>query len=417
MLASSDADASIHRQSLACGAQLAVETLPARSTAMLYLRVLSGLVDEPVEHAGIHALVEQTINKGTQRRSGRELADAFDARGARFGGMAGRQSAVFTLTCLPEFLDELIPLVAEALSEPAFPQDACKVAVDLAQQELRHLEDSPQQLLRREIQRITLGEVHGRHVGGDAQSLRRLGPADFRAHWQRAYGAQRLQIAVAGPVDSDALAQQLEQQLASLGPDVSPADDRISELPSGARAHLQKDLKQEYIAITLPGCQQTDPRYATEQVFLHVLAGGFSARLFTEVREKRGLVYWVGAWAEHPRGGGVVHVGASTTPERCRETYEVLLAELRRVADDVTEAEVDRARRGLIAHHRTEGDLTRARAASLSEGLFYPLAEIGLEPKIDAIGKVTLDQVRAYAANLPQERANVATVGPVALEA
>ena len=49
-----------------------------------------------------------------------------------------------------------------------------------------------------------------------------------------------------------------------------------------------------------------------------------SGRLFTEVREKRGLVYWVGAWCETPRGSGVMFLGASTTPQRCDETYEAL---------------------------------------------------------------------------------------------
>ena len=103
------------------------------------------------------------------------------------------------------------------------------------------------------------------------------------------------------------------------------------------------------MAITLRGVPKTDPQFPVEQMLLRVLAGGMSGRLFTEVREKLGLVYWVGAWHEQLRGKGIIHLGASTTPERAHKTFDKLLEELGRIAEDLTEAEVERARTGLIA--------------------------------------------------------------------
>ena len=182
-----------------------------------------------------------------------------------------------------------------------------------------------------------------------------------------------------------------------------------------AREHRHKELEQQYIGITLPGVPRDHPDFPAEQVLLSVLSGGMSGRLFTEVREKQGLVYWVGAWHEQPRGKGVLHVGASTTPERCDRTLETLLRELRRVGEDLTEAETVRARDNLIAQYETEDDLTRARAGDLSDDLFHFSRPIGREKKLAALRAVTLEQVAAYAQRLPLDKLCVATLGPRAL--
>jgi predicted Zn-dependent peptidase len=140
-----------------------------------------------------------------------------------------------------------------------------------------------------------------------------------------------------------------------------------------------------------------------------------SGRLFTEVREKQGLVYWVGAWSEQPRGHGFIHLGASTTPTRCEQTYRTLLRELERVGEDLTEAEVVRARDGLVAQWETEDDLTRARASSLSDDLFHFGAPIGRAAKLARVRAVTLNGVRAYAQGLRRDERCVATLGSAAL--
>ena len=155
-----------------------------------------------------------------------------------------------------------------------------------------------------------------------------------------------------------------------------------------------------------------EPQFPVERVLLSVLSGGMSGRLFTEVREKQGLVYWVGAWHEQPRGRGIIHLGASSTPENCERTYRTLLRELERVGADLTDDETRRARDGLIAHMETEDDLTRARTLGLSDDLFHYGRPIGPLPKIAAIRTVGVDAVATYARQLRRDEICVATVGP-----
>lgn len=413
--ATSRIDADFFHAHLDSGVELAVDRLPQRDTAALVFRMLTGLPEEPPELAGIAAIVESTLAKGTERFSGRELADAFEGLGAIESSYSGRESMVLRVICLPEFVLDVVELAAEMFCRPTFPEEACAVAVELAQQELRSIEDDPADVCRMMIQRLTLGPVLGRDPLGEPEALARITPQAVREHWRRTYAASRLQVAAAGPIDPQALAARLDACFGGFGGAARSRPEAFAFEFKPGRVHRTKDLKQQQIAITLPGLARCAPDFAVEQVLLGVLSGGMSGRLFTEVRERQGLVYSIAAWHEQPRTGGVIHLRASSTPENCRRTFETMLHEIGRLSEDLSEAETARARNGLIAHALTQDDLTRARAAGLSEDLFYFGRPVGLAPKIDAVRAVTREQVERYAAGLSARRACVATFGPAEL--
>ncbi len=397
---------------LDCGIEFSAEPLPDRAAVTLAFRLLGGAADDPAELTGVTAIVERTLSKGTQRFDGRQLADAFDAIGAQWSTATGRQSLLVRVACLPEFVERAVELVAEMLCHPTFPEEACKVAVELSLQDLKHLEDDPDSVLRLMTQRLTLGPVYGRNVQGELETLPRITRETVRNRWKTAFHRGRLQVCAAGALQVEPLAALIERHLGKLGDAAQAGRDAARLEFTPGRVHRNKDLKQQYIAITLPGLRRGDADFAVEQVLLGVLSGGMSGRLFTEVREKLGLVYWVGAWHEQLRDTGVIHLGASTTPERCQQTFDTLLRELQRLGEDLSEREVKRARDQLIAHLETEADLTPARVAGLSEDLFYFSRPIGLVAKLDALRAVDLPRVVDYARRLPRTRLCVATLGP-----
>lgn len=405
------APADLFYRELACGVDFAADVLPDRSTVAMSFRLLTGAADDPETQSGLSSIVEHTLNKGTAHFDGRGLADAFDASGIQWGSSTGRQSTLIRVLCLPEFVDRAIELVTEMVCRPTFPDEAVSVAVELAQQDLKQLEDDPGDLVRVMIQRMTLGPQLGRHPGGDPESLSRITPQSVRDHWRGNYHAGRMQVSVAGAVDVERIAAALERQFGGLGDSHRSGRAPIAVQFTPQRRHRAKELKQEYIAISMVGTPRDHADFAIEQVLIGVLSGGMSGRLFTEVREKQGLVYWVGAWHEQPRGIGVIHLGASTTPERCDRTFQTLMREIERLGEDLTAEETERAKNQIIAHWKTEDDLTRARAGSLSDDLFYFGRPVGLAPRIDAIQRVTLDAVVQHARRLRRDELCVATLG------
>lgn len=406
----------IHRR-LECGVEMAALPMPGRRTVAYEIRVLAGLADEPPEMGGLARTVEETISKGTEQRSAQELSDAFDSLGAQTGSGVGRESMVFRCVCLPEYLDRALGLHAEMLRTPTFPDSYCRVAVELAQQELTALEDEPEELARRLVGPHAFGDVLGRHELGTRESLARIDRDAVVGFWKTNFTSGRLKIAVGGAIDVEGVAARVDQHFGGFG-DAEPAAGNgypIGFAP-GFR-HQPKELEQQHMLICWPGVAVPDQEYPVERLALGVLGEGMSSRLFTEVREKQGLVYWVGAWDEHPRGAGRIFLGASTTPARCDQTYEALLREVDRLAEDLTEDELDRVKVSIIAKSKTHGDITRARVGELSGDLFQYGRPVPLEEKHAMIRAVTIADVQRYLAEHPRNRLCVQTLGPRTLEA
>jgi predicted Zn-dependent peptidase len=397
---------------LPCGMEYGVLALPRRHVVTFQLRVLAGSTSEPEDRLGVAQLVEDTLDKGTEKRSGRALSDAFDAIGAACRSGSGRETTTFTCTMLPEHFEEAVALHAEFLRTPTFPLDAVKVAAELARQEITNLADDAQGLTDKIISRQAYGPVMGRHVLGEPHTLETITRDDIVAHWRTFYCAGRMVAAAAGPMEPSRVADVLERHFGGFG-SAKPAGREVYPIQFQASAsHHHKELEQEQIGICWPGVDATHPEFPVQQIVLGILSGGMSGRLFTEVREKQGLVYWVAAWQDTPRGYGMLFLGASTTPERCDRTYHTLLREVDRLAEDIEPDELERARTGILAQQDTRGDSTRSHCGELASDLFFYGRPVPPEEKTARLQAVTVDHVREYLLRYRRDRLCVVTLGP-----
>ncbi len=400
-----------HR-TLTNGIELAVLPIPDRHVIAIQIRVLAGLALEPAEQLGLTRVLEEAIDKGTEKRSGRELSDAFDAIGATRSVGVGRETFTFTCTVLPEHFERVVELHAELLRTPTFPEDVVKTAIELTRQELVALEDDAQGLSDLYLSRQALGPLLGRHPLGTAESLARLTRDNLVDYWQRYFCTGRTLVVTAGAIDAERAATAFEKHFEGFG-DATPAGRSPFPIEFTAkRSHYTKQLEQEHIGLCWPAVDAKHDDFPTQCVMLGVLSGGMSGRLFTEVREKLGLVYWVSAWQETPRGSGLVFMGASTTPARCDKTYNTLLREVDRLADDIEEDELERAKTGITASWETRGDGTRARCSELASDLFIFGRPISVEEKVAKIEAVTIEDVKRYLAAYPRNKLSVVTLGP-----
>jgi predicted Zn-dependent peptidase len=401
-----------HHCRLDCGVEFAALPIEGRRTASYEIRILAGLADEPEDRLGLARIVDETIDKGTRQRSAREVSDAFDAIGADVSSGVGRESFVFRCNCLPEYVEQAFALHAEMLTTPLFPDDFVKVAIELGQQELTALEDDPGELTRKLLAPRAYGRLLGRHELGARETLARITREDVVSYWKRHFSAARTQMVVAGAVDADQVARQIERLFGGMGqPGVDGRRPFPIEFSPGAH-HQDKELEQQHILMCWPGAAVPDADYPVERVALTVLGRGMSSRLFTEVREKQGLVYSVGAWDEHPRGAGMIFIGASTTAARSNRTVRALLREVDRLSEDITEEELDRAKVRIIAKSQTHGDITRARTAELGSDLFYYGRPVPLAEKNERVAAVSISDVQHYLAAHPRDRRCMVTLGP-----
>jgi len=403
-----------HR-ALSNGIEFGCVELPGRHVVALEFRVRTGMADEPDDRLGLAHVVQETINLGTAAHDGRGLSDAFDEIGASHGAWTGREASGYHCLVLPEYVERAVELHAEFLRTPTFPDDVVKVAIDLARQEIEALNDDAQALADKLLDAQAYGPVLGRHALGEPHTLDRLNRDAVVDHWRTMHHSGRLQVTAAGAVDAPKLADLLEKYFAGFGSSEPSGARRFPVRFAPDRVHHHKDLEQEQIGIAFPGVSLIDRDYAIQRVMIGVLSGGMSSRLFTEVREKQGLVYWVSAWSETPRGAGMIFLGASATPERCEQTLDTLLREVDRLSEDLTEHEVARAATGIVAKLETQGEITRSRCGELSEDLFQRGRPKEHEQKIAEVKAVTPDDIRRFLAEHPRDRISVVTLGPKVL--
>ncbi len=398
-------------ENLDCGIEVGAQLIPDRRTVSVEIRFHTGFVDEPADKLGLAHVLDEVITKGTARRGRRELSDAFDEIGVSYSSWAGRQSFGFSFTALPEFLVPALELHAEFLTTPALEPDACEIAVELSRQELSSLEDDPRELCDKYLMRQAYGPLLGRHALGERKTIDTISREDVHEFWSRHFGAGRMTVAAAGPIDFALLCETLARLFGGFGGAERAGRSVLPIEFRPARAHYDRDLEQTQVALCWPGVPATHSEYWTERVLINVLGGGMSSRLFAEVREKLGLVYFIDAWSEHPRGAGMIHVAASTTPQRCGETYRTILRELERLSEDLTDDERDRAVNGLVARTETRGDLTSSRCREIAGDLFHYGRAIPLEEKIAAVRAVTVDDIKGYLRRHPRDNLCVVTLG------
>jgi len=400
---------------LPCGIEYGVLPIRGRHVAAFEIRVLAGLGEEPEDKLGIARVTEETITKGTEQRDGRALSDAFDAIGAARGSGAGVETTTFACTVLPEYFEQAVALHAEFMRTPTFPQNVLDVCIELTRQEHLVLQDDAHELADKLLSRQAYGPVLGRHRLGEPQTIDSITRDDVVDHWRRHFHGGRMLVSVAGAVSAEQVADVFERHFASFG-SPGPAGRAHYDLEfTPATAHHPKELQQEHIGICFPGVSVTSDEFPTQRVIIGILSGGMSARLFTEVREKQGLVYWVSAWQESPRGSGMIFLGASTTPDRCDKTYDTLLREVDRLSEDLVREELERAVTGIAAKTDTRGYTTRALCGELADDLFHYGRPVPTAEKLDLLRAVTIDDIKRYLRTHPRDQLSVVTLGPKGL--
>lgn len=400
---------------LSNGVRFVGERIERSEAVALAVRVSAGSKDDPGNKLGLADLVQETLLKGTRKRDARALSDAFDFYGIQHNEQTFTESTVLQLRCLPEHLGRALGLLREVLSQPSFPEKECATARIMAVQSLKRLEDEPLSKVFVLLKELYFGTEWGHVELGSETTVPEVSRSDIEAFWKAHYIPAGTVVSAAGKFDPAALQKELETLLANSGP-AWPQESPPPPPANHLGKHAYKDSQQTQIALAFPAVPRSHPAYYTARVAVGVLAGGMSARLFTEVREKRGLVYAVGAQAISLRGSGAIYAFAGTTAPRAAETLQVLKAELVRLGLDATQEEMDRAKVGLKARMLMDQESTYHRAREMLDDVFLENRIVPVSEVVQRIDAVTIEDIKAYWNSHPVEPGALVVLGREALE-
>jgi len=183
-------------------------------------------------------------------------------------------------------------------------------------------------------------------------------------------------------------------------------------LRRGKYTHINNDGAQVHIALMTETVKPTDDDYYNARIAISVLSGGMSARLFTEVREKRGLCYAIGARYHGLKEAAGIMCYAGTTPDKAQETLDCVIDEFNRLGEGITEDEIARAKVGLKSSLILQSESSSSRAGAIGSD-YYILGRVrSLDEIKDKIEATSVDSVLSFLRGNPFREFTVVTIGP-----
>jgi len=404
----------VHARTLANGLTAIVEPMAGVRSAAFSVLVPAGSVFDPPGKNAAAAVLCEMLPRGAGSRDSRELSNALDDLGVQREEGVGTGHLSLTGAMIADNLEPALRLYRDLLREPHLPEDEFEPAQAGVGQTIRGNEDEPRQKVVTELRQRCFSAPWGLPNDGTLPGLEALTHADILAQYRACVRPNGTILGAAGAVDPAATLDLIEALFAdwATAPPVPVAPG-----PRGAkRDHIDHESTQTHIGIAYPAVPYDHPDYYAAWAAVGVLSGGMSARLFTEVREKRGLCYAVSASLTSLKHDGQVLCYAGSTNERAPENLDVTLAELRRLGDGIGDDELDRCKAGAKSSLIMQQESTRARAGSLARDWYHlgrvrPLAEVRRE-----IEGLTTARVLDYARSHPADDVTILTLGPKPLE-
>ncbi len=394
----------VQRVKAACGVEAWLVESYAVPLIALEFAVGGGGSQDPQGKEGLASLLAGLLDEGAGPYDSRAFHRRVEDLAIHLGFGADRDHLAGHFQSLTRTLDEGFELFGLALNAPRFEAEAVtRVRGQLAASIKREANDPDAMVAKAFREAAFPGHAYGRPLRGDLDSLERLGRSDIEGLRIKLFGRENLKIAVVGAIDAATLAQKLDAVFGEWAQSAQlAATPEVAVANVGERRVIDLDVPQSTFRFGRAGVAKTDPDYFAAVVVNHVLGGGaFTSRLFTEVREKRGLAYSVYSHLQDYRHAAALFGGAATKNERAGETLGVIEEECRRLASEGPSAEeLDKAKKYLVGSYALRFDTSTKIASQLVRLQLDGEEPSYLDTRNEKIEGVTLDQARAVAKRL-----------------
>jgi predicted Zn-dependent peptidase len=404
----------IHSHIFDNGLTLVAEPMTWLESVAFTCLVPLGAAYDPPGRSGLSNLTCEMALRGCGQYDSRQFIEALEELGVESGESVSVSHSSYRAATLSENLIPALAVYADLLRDAQLPEDELEQGRHVAIQELRSVEDEPAHKILLELRRSHYPEPWDRPHQGDMAGLEAITIADVRRHFRQGYRPNGTIIAIAGRFDWESVRDAVGELF---GDWAATATDEplIGKLRTQQR-HLHHDSNQTQIAVAFSSVPYNHPDYFQAWGAVGVLSDGSSSRLFTEVREKRGLCYAVSASPRSLKTVGSVFCYAGTTADRAQETLDVLLAELIRLGDGIQLGELDRLKARMKSSLIQAQETSVGRSGAIARDWYYldrtrTLQEIG--QLVDAL---TPECINAYLADNRPSDFTVVTLGPSPLE-
>ena len=402
------------REILPNGLVLVAESMPWLESAAFTLVLPAGCVHEPANQGGLSSFTCEMTLRGAGRRDNRQFIQDLDNLGVERSESVSDAHTGYSGGTLANRLFDALAIYADVVQSPLLPADQLESERQAMLQELHALDDEPSEKVMLELRQHHYPQPWGRAPQGKSESIHSITLDDIRRHFSRHYRPRGSILAIAGRFQWEQLRDTVGKLFGGWEP--VPEEPVVASSIDRRTAHLPFDSNQTHIGIAYPSVPYRHPDYFQAWGAVGILSGGMSARLFTEVRERRGLCYSVYATHHTLRDYGGVFCYAGTSADRAQETLDVMLRELVRLADGVEEHELARLKARIKSALIMQQESSAARSSAVARDWYH----LGRVRTLDELGQIvdglSCQSINAYLAEHPPADFSVVTLGPRNLE-
>ncbi len=406
---------SIHIHQFDNGMTLVAEELRSLESAAFCFLVPVGSAYDPPARAGLTSFVCEMVQRGCGSMSSRQFLDALELLGVEGSESVSLAHTTYGGATLADNLLPALSIYADLLLRPHLPPEQLEAGRLVSLQELRGVEDEPAQKAMLELRRRHYPAPWGQPSIGDVSGLQATTIDDVRRQFAQGYRPGGTILGVAGKFDWQAL----KSHVGELFSGWSVADlPEPGYGPRGAtRDHIPFESNQTHICLAYDSVPLSDPDYFRAWGAVHVLSGGSSSRLFSEVREKRGLCYTVYAQHRLLRDRGIVTCYAGTSADRAQETLDVTMAEIERLYEGVEADELDRLQARMKSGLLMQQESSSSRSMSIAYDWYHLGRVRDLAEVSRCVEELTPESINSYLVGHPIANLTLLTLGPKPLEA
>jgi len=389
--------AGVTKKVLGSGVTVLLRESKANEIVAVQLALGMGAKFESDDEAGISRLLQQSMLKGTKTRSAEEIANEIESAGGRINVACTKETGIIQLTCTADGLAKALPVFFDVIINPTFPDEEVNKERDLQIQRIKERKD---QLLAStvDLAQEVLYEKHPFHKPNEGyeNTVETLGRQQVLEAYKRFYVPENMVIAAVGDFDSGKLGPEIEKMLGALkaaGKKPSVILPAVS-LPD-SRSRLQyKESSSAWIVMAYPVPGPSQNGYLPTQVLNSVLGGSMNSRLFTELRDKKGLGYQVGSLYAGFSRDAFVGAFIGTKPDKFEVARTGIADEVGKIrSDGITDDELASTKKYLRGTYIIELESNGSQASNLANnectGIGYDFADRYL----GGIEKVTKDEV------------------------
>jgi YbgC/YbaW family acyl-CoA thioester hydrolase len=316
------------RQTLGNGLRVLLAPMPQATSVTCMIMLAAGSRYETRDTNGIAHFSEHMFFKGTERRpTARDIGTEVDGIGGEFNAFTGKEYTGYYVKCAAEFRDTALDVLVDMLRHSKFEEDEIEREKGVIVEEMNMYYDTPRDFIGGVYEELLYGDQPlGWDIIGRKETVRAADRDTFLGYTNRWYHPERMVVGLGGNVGDDAV-EKIEQLLGDLAAAETGEPEPADVQANGPRVKIhQKQSDQAHLCLGVPSYPLEHPDRYVLQLLATVLGTGMSSRLFTEVRERRGLAYYVFGINHSYTDAGSLYSQAGVDINRADEAVEVIAA-------------------------------------------------------------------------------------------